>query len=106
MSLEALAIKKEQTENYFIFHPDSVTVVVEGSGVSFPALYDNATFSNNRDGANVTQQKPVPHLTIFSGWESSVKRHDKVTFNGVTREVNAVKTDFTDSTFQAEIWLV
>jgi hypothetical protein len=106
MSTEGIEAKKQQMEDYILFHPDAVTVTVAVSLVQFPALYDNATITNNRDGANVQQRKPVPHLTIYSEHADSVKRGDSVSFNGITKTVNVVKTDRTETTYQAEIWLV
>jgi hypothetical protein len=109
MSTAGVEAKKSQTEAYFRLHPDSITVTVVGTGDTFPAVYDSGSFSNNRDGGNVRQNKHAPHLTFYSEYAALIpdrKAGGELSFNGTTREVNIVKPDLTETTFQAEAWLV
>lgn len=106
MSVEGIATKKQWCEDYFTFHPDSRTVTVVGSGETFPALFDYAYMSNNRDGGRVEQQKRAPHLTFFSEHRSLLTpRESRVLVNGKSFLVYIVKADLTEETFQAEAWL-
>lgn len=108
MSVEGLQMKKDQMENYFLMHPDSITVKIVGSeGVTFPAFFDYSFQSGNKDSGNVEQQKRAPHLTFFSGYESLLEgRKTKVEILEKTFTVFIVKSDLTHGTFQAEAWLV
>ena len=77
MSEAGIQAKKKWVEDYFIHHPDSRTIEVIENGSSiaeFPALFDFAFFSNNRDSSNVEQQKRAPHLTFYSEYISVPKK--------------------------------
>lgn len=110
MSEAGLQAKKKWNEDYFKLHPDSRTIEVVENGLpiaEFPALFDSAYFSNNRDNGNVEQQKRSPHITFFSAWASLlIARKTKLRIGAKDFTVYIVKTDDTEETFQAEAWLV
>jgi hypothetical protein len=107
MSTAGINFKKDQMEKYFQLHPDSRIISISGSEETFPALFDEAYFSNNKDGGRVEQQKLVPHLTFFSAFAYLLEsRVSKVTVNGKEYTVYIVKADRTEETFQAEAFLI
>lgn len=107
MSRAGLDAKKAQTENYFIYHPDSIIVEIDGSTVTFPALFDYSFQSNNRDEGNVEQKKRVPHLTLYSGNAGLIApRVTKLIIEGKLFQVLQVQSDLTEGTFQTDAWLL
>ena len=97
-------IKKMRMKSYFEMHPDSVTCIC--NGVEFPAFFDYSYQSNSKDAANVEQQKRSPHLTFYSDYATLLKRGEDIVVNGKSFKVYKVKSDLTDTTFQAEGWLI
>lgn len=118
MSAAGIRAKKKWSENYFIKHPDSRTIEIIGGSETFPALFDYAYMSGNRDGGNVEQQKRVPHLTFFSAYKESLTPRSTEVNVPVDFDENdlptrwekfavyKVSSDLTEETFQAEAWLV
>lgn len=110
MSQAALDLKKSQTENYFIYHPDSVMVSIVGSDITFPALFDHSygADSGGRDNGNISRQTKRPLITFYSGYTDSLKGGKTVTIGDSTRtyKVNHPKKDETGGTYQGEAWLV
>ena len=117
MSAAGVNAKKKWMRNYFIKHPDSRIIEIVGGG-SFPAVFDFAYMSNNKDGGNVEQQKQVPHLTFFSeqaelltarvteldvptAWDENEL---PISFAHFT--VYKVSADETLESFQADAWLL
>ncbi len=102
--------KKQQVEDYFSYHPDRQDVEIIDGGIvvyNFPALFDSAAATNNKDMGNMHQQKYIPHLTYFSGHYEHLKKRDTVVrFNGKLFKVMNSRADQTSETFQGETWLV
>lgn len=109
MSISALDLKKSQTENYFTYHPDSVTVSIVGSSTTFPALFDHSYDNGSRDMGHVAAQRKKPVITFYSEYCSLLTASStKITIADGTREytVMQVRKDETGGTFQGEAWLV
>jgi len=110
MSQTAIELKKQQTEDYFTYHPDSVEITVSVSLETFPALFDYAYQSGSRDSGNVKMQTRTPHITFYSDYASLLTaRSSVISIEGVTGKtytVVQVQKDETGGSYQAEAWLV
>jgi len=107
MSTQGIDAKRKWMKDYFELHPDSREITLIGTEISFPGFFDYAYSSNNRDGGNVEQQKRAPHITFFSEWAEHIDaRTSRVSVGGKEFGVYSLKSDLTEETFQAEIWLV
>ena len=105
MSEQALDAKKKMVQNYFLYHPDCRLILVVKDGRTFSGLFDYGYVSNNRDPANVQQQKSVPHVTLFSDDIGNLARTDVIEISGKRYSIYLPKPDETEETFQAELFL-
>ena len=118
MSNAGIRAKKKWCENYFKKHPDSRTIEVLGSDDTFPALFDYAFMTGDKDGGNIEQKKRVPHLTFFSEYDALLTPRSTV-LRVPTKfddDGNIVETtdftvfrtssDLTNETFQTDAWLI
>lgn len=109
MSTTALTLKKAQTENYFLYHPDSVAVSIVGSESTFPALFDHSYDNGSKDTGNVTLQRKKPVITFYSDYcDLLTAQTTQITLSGQTKTftIGRVRKDETGGTFQGEAWLV
>jgi hypothetical protein len=102
---EAIDMKKQQVQDYFVYHPDSRDVTVQRNGRIFPALFDKSYAEGSASKAEVKRKSYSPRLTCFTDDAVDIKKDDIVSFSGVEYSVFRVSKDETEETFQASIWL-
>lgn len=109
MSTDALETKKQQTEDYFTYHPDSLTVSIVGSSTTFPALFDHSYDVSYRDTGHVGMRNKKPLITFYSGHYDLLSAGvTQITIGDDTTQylIQETHRDETGGTFQAEAWLV
>ncbi len=112
MSDEALALKKEQAENYVKLHPDAIDFDVLGAldvvVETLPGLYDASIKgeSARRMGANQFHKRRrivliwSGHLSYFTAGVTYIM------IKSEKRKVREINSDLSDSSYLSELWLV
>ncbi len=104
MSTEALEIKRQQAEDYYAYHPDSVTISVIGTSDTFPGLFDHYTDEGDKDGGNITQMQRIPRVLFYSGYSGLIIAGvSSITVEGTTYNVTKMTID--EGKREGVLWL-
>lgn len=116
MSEEALALKRQQMEDYFLLHPDKIDIYVlsgkKGSAVLplVPGLFDSPIKGEDaRQMGAVEFHKRTPSLSIYTGNSSRFTSGTTwVRIGTDTKEykVREKSPDKTPGSYQTILWLV
>jgi hypothetical protein len=104
MSTEALEIRRQQAEDYYAYHPDSVTISVVGTDSTFPGLFDHYAEDGDKDGGNVSQMRRIPRILAYSGYSTLIiAGTSSVIVEGVTYRVVSMEAD--PDKYEVVLWL-
>ena len=104
MSTAALEVRRQQAEDYYTYHPDSVTISVVGTDSTFPGLFDHYAEDGDKDGGNATQMRRIPRILTYSGNSSLIIAGvSSVIVEGVTYRVVSMETN--PDKYEAILWL-
>lgn len=113
MSQDALDLIKQQMEDYYDLHPESVEVsILDGKGGtvidSIQGIFDNPVMSEDaRQMGAVERNKRMVRVTFYSGHSSKfTARTTWILVNGVEWKVRDIEADKTQGDMQAILWLV
>ena len=114
MSDEARALKLQQMEDYFDYHPDNISVsILDGDGGSVVTTI-NALFDHPARGVDARKQGAVefhrryPHITFYTGHvvDGTISVGTYLVVNSKQWRVRELSDTYSEGTYQTIAWLV